>query len=194
MKSRKYETGMTLIEILVTMLIVSIGLMGLASLQATSMKESLDTSQRSLGTWMADELVARMRANVQGMRDGGYTAAGANNALCNAAPAKMCGDYQQGSAAADCSASEMATYDVWEVVCGHDNGANVISGPNNSIAITQHSISCIDSDATDGDACSIGSNFNISLQWTSKAVQDATANQSNYNEDATQRIEMTVRP
>lgn len=194
MQYRLKHQGMTLIEVLVTMLVVSIGLMGLASLQATSIKESLSTSQRSMGTWMADELVARMRANVDGIRDGGYTTAGGNSTLCSASPVKMCSDSQKGNAATDCSPTQMAAYDVWEVLCGHDNGSNVISGTNDSISINNFSITCVDDDASDPDACSIGSNFTLRLEWESKAVQDATANQSNYDEDATQSIELTVRP
>lgn len=193
MQYRLKHQGMTLIEVLVTMLVVSIGLMGLASLQATSIKESLSTSQRSMGTWLADELVARMRANADGLGSG-YTTAGANAGLCNAGPAKMCSDSQKGSAAANCTANEMATYDVWEVMCGHDNGNNVISGANDTINITNYSITCTDSDASDAIPCSTGSNFRIRLEWVSKAVEDATANTSGYNESSTQNIELTVRP
>lgn len=193
MQNYSKHRGLTLIEVLVTMLVVSIGLMGLASLQATSIKESLGTSQRSMGIWMADELAARMRANSEGLGSG-YTTAGANNGLCNNGPGKMCSDNHQGDASDNCTANEMATYDVWEVVCGPAIDGDIMSGPNDSINITNYNIQCADSDTTDGTPCSPGSNFTITLEWSSKAIQDATANQSGYNEDATQQIELVVRP
>lgn len=179
------QLGMTLIEVLVTLLMVSIGLLGLASLQATSIKENMDTSKRSQGLWMVDELASRMRANPAGLATG-YTTAGDVATLCAGAP-KMCSDSFGGSAAGNCTANEMARYDVWEVICGHDNG-QVISGANDNIRITNYTIAC------DAAPCSTDSSFSIRIDWVAKAVTDATASSSKYNENATQSINLTVRP
>jgi len=176
---------MTLIEVLVTLLMVSIGLLGLASLQATSIKENMDTSKRSQGLWMVDELASRMRANPAGLA-AGYTTAGNIATLCTAAP-KMCSDSYTGSAAGNCTANEMAHYDVWEIICGHDNG-DIISGSNDNIRITNYSIAC------DAAPCSTNTNFTIQIDWIAKAVTDATANNAKYNENSTQSINLTLRP
>lgn len=57
------ESGFTLLEILIAMLVLSIGLMGLAGLMASSMKNNLSASHRTQATWMAYDIIDRMRAN-----------------------------------------------------------------------------------------------------------------------------------
>jgi type IV pilus assembly protein PilV len=183
--------GVSLIEVLVTVLIMSVGLMGLASLQANSLKNGLDSSRRSQGVWIMEEIISRMRANDAGLATG-YTAAAANGALCGNGPAKLCADNFNGGARsaanATCSADEMAEFDVWEVFCGYDNGDDVISNSTDAVNITNYSITC-------GAApCPTTANFTISISWVSKSVTDQTANQANYAEDAVQTITHTIRP
>lgn len=57
------ETGATLIEVLVAMVILAIGLLGLAGLQATSIQSNHSAYYRSQATILASDLADRMRAN-----------------------------------------------------------------------------------------------------------------------------------
>ncbi|NOS87695.1 MAG: type IV pilus modification protein PilV [Methylococcaceae bacterium] len=59
----KTERGFTLIEVLVAMVVLSIGLLGLAGLQATSLKSNQSAYHRSQATQLAYEMADRMRAN-----------------------------------------------------------------------------------------------------------------------------------
>lgn len=174
------ETGITLIEVLVTVLVVSIGMLGLASLQATSIKEGMDTSKRSQGLWMIDELAARMRVNSAGLETG-YTEAGTIATLCNDAVAQCIG-------ANECTGNQMARFDVWQVICGPNAGDGVIASSNDNINLTDYSITC------DTAPCTSDSNFTISISWIAKAVTDATASNSKHNESDEQSITMTIRP
>lgn len=54
---------MTLIEALVTVVIMSIGLLGLAALQNTSVKFTYDSYLRTQSSMLASDLFDRMRAN-----------------------------------------------------------------------------------------------------------------------------------
>lgn len=63
---RKYQRGVSLIEVLVTMLVISIGLLGMAKLQITSVQSSYSAQLRSQATWLANDLLDRMRANPSG--------------------------------------------------------------------------------------------------------------------------------
>jgi type IV pilus assembly protein PilV len=159
--------------------------MGLAALQATSIKTSMDTAKRSQGLWLVEEIASRMRVNEAGLTDG-YTTAAA--AACTDTPAKYCSDYVTGTAADNCSANEMAAYDVWEVFCGHDDALGVTSNSNAAMNITDHTITC------DTAPCSAQSNFTISLQWTAKSIADSATNSSGYAESDTQNISITIRP
>jgi type IV pilus assembly protein PilV len=58
------NTGFTLIEVLIAMLVLAVGLLGLASLQATSLRNTQSSYNRSLATELAYDLADRMRANL----------------------------------------------------------------------------------------------------------------------------------
>lgn len=60
MKSSK---GYSLLEALVTLLVVSFGLLGIAALIANSLKLNQSAFQRTQATWLANEIIDRMRAN-----------------------------------------------------------------------------------------------------------------------------------
>lgn len=56
-------SGFTLIESLVALLIMSIGLLGVAALQLASLKANHGAFQRTQATFLAQDIVDRMRAN-----------------------------------------------------------------------------------------------------------------------------------
>lgn len=57
------QNGATLIEVLITVVILSIGLIGLAGLQSTSVQSNQSAYYRSQATILAYDLADRMRAN-----------------------------------------------------------------------------------------------------------------------------------
>ena len=57
------QRGFTLMEVLVTMLVLGVGLLGLASLQAQGMKFNHDAHVRSQATTLATAIMDQMRAN-----------------------------------------------------------------------------------------------------------------------------------
>ena len=61
------KTGFTLIEVLIAMLVLAVGLLGLAGLQATSLSNSQSAYNRSQATQLAYELADNMRANIPGV-------------------------------------------------------------------------------------------------------------------------------
>lgn len=58
------NTGFTLIEVLIAMLVLAVGLLGLAGMQATSLKNNQSAYNRSQATQLAYDLADRMRANI----------------------------------------------------------------------------------------------------------------------------------
>ena len=67
-----HQRGFTLIEILVTVIILAIGLLGLAGLQLGGLRYSFSAYQRSQATIMANDIADRMRANRTVAEAGGY--------------------------------------------------------------------------------------------------------------------------
>ena len=107
------ESGFSLIEVLVALLVLSIGLLGLAMLQVQGMRFTNDSYQRTQATLLAYDLMDRMRANKVGADAGAYcltTAAPANP--CNTTvvpPSNTCGD------SGGCTTKEdLARYDLYK--------------------------------------------------------------------------------
>ena len=63
MKLNRKQSGLTLIEILISVLIISIGLLGVAGLHAYSLRNNYDALMRSHASALASDIADRMRAN-----------------------------------------------------------------------------------------------------------------------------------
>ncbi len=57
------QSGFSLIEVLVTMVVIALGLLGFAGLQVHSLKSNRISMQRSQATILASDILDRMRAN-----------------------------------------------------------------------------------------------------------------------------------
>jgi len=71
----KRQHGFTLLEVLIALLILSIGLLGLAALQTTGLRSNQMASMRTLATEAAYDITDRMRANPVGVAAGEYVIA-----------------------------------------------------------------------------------------------------------------------
>ena len=58
------QAGVTLIEALITVLVVSIGLLGIAALQVVGVQESASAYRHTQAVWLAYDMADRMRANI----------------------------------------------------------------------------------------------------------------------------------
>lgn len=67
--------GFTLIEVLVTFLIIGIGLLGLAALQTSTVNEQFEAYQKVQVTSMLDDMAQRLRSNPVAAKAGEYTVA-----------------------------------------------------------------------------------------------------------------------
>lgn len=82
------QSGFTLLEVLVAMLVLSIGLLGLAGLMASSMRNNESAYHSTQATWLAYDILDRLRANRTAARAGTYNVATLGNpAVCSTAAA-----------------------------------------------------------------------------------------------------------
>ena len=79
--------GLTLIEVLISLLVLSIGILGLATLQTASLGFNAGASHRTQATVLAYDMAERMRANRQAALAGAYDIAFEDPAPACAAPA-----------------------------------------------------------------------------------------------------------
>jgi len=71
-RSGRAQHGMTLIEVLVTLVLISVGLLGVAALQLTSLKNNQESYVRSQAAMLAADVLDRMRSNQTGFNAGNY--------------------------------------------------------------------------------------------------------------------------
>jgi type IV pilus assembly protein PilV len=60
--------GLTLIEVMVTLVVISMGLLGVAALQIRTLRHNYDALMRSHASALADDIADRMRANSAAVR------------------------------------------------------------------------------------------------------------------------------
>jgi len=99
----KNSNGFTIIEVLVAMVILSIGVLGLGGLQLTALQNTQGGHLRSQASILAYDIIDSMRANIPAVTDGNYSIA-----LAEATSATVdC--YGSG---ADCATNQMAASDL----------------------------------------------------------------------------------
>lgn len=143
--SARYSHGFTIIEVAIAMLILSVGLLGVAGLQATGMQSTYQSHQRAVAMVQARDLADRMRANTAGVRGGEYI-----KTIPTAAPSPDCE-----SAGSTCDAAQLAASDLYN--WASMNGELLPSG--------QGSIACADLDASTAAVLESGSDCLITVRW-----------------------------
>jgi type IV pilus assembly protein PilV len=106
------QSGASLIEILVSIVIASIGLLALAGVNASSVRYAKLTQYRATASQLATDLGERLRANKSGFVAGNYTYAttfAVQNSSVNSTPTNVCD-----STASPCTAAELAAADLWQ--------------------------------------------------------------------------------
>ena len=98
------QAGFTLMEVLIALLILSIGLLGLASLQTNGLRSNQMASMRTTATQLANDIADRMRANPTGVDAQRYVIA-----TSDADPVIPVGETCEGTT---CTSTQMATYDL----------------------------------------------------------------------------------
>lgn len=160
-----------MVEVLVTLFILSIGLLGVASLQFVSAFSNADALNRSQSLLVAQQFSERLRASASSSATGNglvvhndyfrpelYNFADLScpdggtpeQCYCLAVPADI-PDCQSNV----CSAAQFAVFDAYEVSC-----AATSANP-----IVKIGLSCTDNNVLDADVCSVGSRQRIILAW-----------------------------
>lgn len=118
--------GFAMIEVLVTMVIMAVGMLGIASMLLLSHKASSSSYLKQQAMQTTYNIIDRMRANRQAAIDGSYNV----NNLASGVPTLPSTPSPDCSSAA-CTPTQLATYDVWYWLA-----RDVSLLPNGSASIT----------------------------------------------------------
>lgn len=134
------QSGFTMIEVLVTLIILSLGLLGLAGMQATGLKSNHQAYMRSQATLLAYDMGDRLRANMAGVEAGAYNdiegipenAANCEAGACSPAQMAAFDAFQWNSALADVLPSGQGIVDragnIFTISVMWDNDRSGVSG------------------------------------------------------------------
>lgn len=144
---RRIQSGFTLIEVLIAVLVLSIGLLGLAALQTSGLSMNHSAYLRSQATILAADMADRMRANRAGVTADDY-----NNPSSSA--------HAGCTTTGGCNSSDLAENDMFEWSTALGDALPAGEG-----------VVCLDSDPADGtgvaaNGCDGGGNvYAIKIWW-----------------------------
>lgn len=113
------QQGATLIEILVSVLVIALGLLTMASVQSNSVKFQKTSEFRAVATLLASDLADRMRANQPGVVAQGYAVNSGSFSeglltADNEGATQACGTIDALGKLQPCSEQQMAAEDMYE--------------------------------------------------------------------------------
>ncbi|MFZ1319759.1 MAG: type IV pilus modification protein PilV [Candidatus Nitrotoga sp.] len=146
------QSGFSMLEVLVTILVVSFGLLGMAALITTGMRSNNTAYYRSIATQQTLDIADRMRANLAGVRTEDY------NAMSAVIPVSA------DCVAGNCTSAQMSVFDhaQWNTANAAllPGGVGAVSGtPATGYLITMRWIEKEMGGATD-PACPVGTPVN----------------------------------
>ncbi|MEK7258768.1 MAG: type IV pilus modification protein PilV [Pseudomonadota bacterium] len=98
--------GIGMIEVLVTLLIISVGFLSMAGLQTVAKRSNFDAVQRTTAVILAQDILEKMRANPLSLEEYLTSAAGLGGGTLTE-PTQAC------SSAERCNTAQLAAYDQW---------------------------------------------------------------------------------
>jgi type IV pilus assembly protein PilV len=188
----KSNTGFSMIEVLITMFVISVGVLGLLALQGFGFKINHSAHLKSQVVSTINDMADRMRANSEGLGSDRYAAIDTSTLSAN--PGKNC-------IASSCNEQELALYDIYswgkglskKLPQGYgtvtiarsascDNGdlptctdasAPSCDNANNLICTDASTSTCTD---TSTPSCIAGPNHTISVFWDDDRDGNANTN------------------
>ena len=125
LSKRQGQKGLSLVESMIALLVISVGLLGIASLQITAMNQNASALHHSQAVWIAYNITDRIRANISQFNnyDGIDTSTG----------------YSQDCVSNACTNAQMLTADAadWQVmVNGLPGGRGIISSNADGLLVS----------------------------------------------------------
>lgn len=159
------SSGFAMIEVLISVVILSVALLGLAGLQVVGMKGTQHAVMTTQATLLTQRLAEKIRANP----DGNY-----NQAIdCSVAIPQNCSLH-------GCDPDQLAVYDLYRVQCGMQIGADMMGGISNTLINGRLQIVC---------PAGLGAACNITTLWDEHVIDE---NQVTVNDVVPKQLQLVV--
>jgi len=175
------QRGLGIIEVLVALVVVSFGVLGMASLQLTGMKHSSGSFNRLKALMYAENMATQIRINQDAVDTLEYAGFDSDSLNCAAIPAPYC-QARQGIAAAACNTSQMAAFDLFTVSCGDVGSDGAQKGVVGTLPNGNLNVTCL------ATPCTPDSAYQITVSWSEGRARTAS------DELVTRRVQVRLRP
>ena len=128
------QRGFSLIEVLVAVLVVAVGLVGLAGMQLVGLKSNQQSFSKNQAAHHTQALLERMRGNPQGVIARNYLI-DSSTITCGTAPAVVCTEKTS-----TCNASQIAIFDIHQAYCGSTSASS--GGIRRDLSNSRLNITC----------------------------------------------------
>jgi len=158
------QRGFTMLEVMITLVVFAIGMLGMAGMQVIAKKNNFEAAQRTAATALAYDIIERMRANPTQLQEFAGDASTPPGALGGAsrgtsAPTPNC-------ASTSCSAYQLSQYDLWEWEQALDGASEVSNG--NSAGGLALPTACLSTTVASG-ATNRSGLYAVAIAWRSAA-------------------------
>ena len=171
--TRHYQRGFNLIEVLVAMVVLSMGLLGIAALQLTGVRSTQGSYYRSQATSIMSDLAERIHANkINAVSYGGTS----TSAVLTLSPS---------SCVIPSGTPALVVSDLNDVGCGANSAGNLM--PSGVLKTY-----CIDNVSGVATACATDLRMDIEIDWTEQGA--ITNSASAVAADTAQSVVMTIQP
>lgn len=191
-----------MVEVLVTLVILSTGLLSMATLQITGLRSTNSSTYRTQATLIASDIAERMRTNPAAIRNNNFMDVDSStNIDCNVLPVPYCEEFYNASTSAVtpaqvCTSDEMAAFDINVWFCGQaisSAGTGIrAGGVQKLLPSALATIMCTDTNpggVADADLCTNRSPHIISITWNEpNPIPDSD------NPIVSQNLSMTIQP
>jgi len=167
--TNKYQSGFSLIEVMIAAFVLSIGILGIVGLQALSVKGTHQSFMRHQATYLVHNIAEKMRANIDATKAGSYVV-DSDTVVC-ATSVTDCA-----TTTATCTETQLATYDLNRLICGFEPSSGInSSGLKNILSGGKLEITCQTTTGAGGalvSHCDDG-RVNIKVSWLERALDKA---------------------
>lgn len=187
--ARRHQTGVSLIEVLIAVLVLAVGFVGYAAMQMLGIRTNNEALYRTQAMALAESMAERMYANRSAINDLDVNAGNSlydgieSSALSCGEPPAQC-DRSGDVAPVDCTVDQLVTFDAYSVFCGRQGGENLVGGIQDLLPSGTLSVAC-----TDPAGCSPTSPHTVTVTW-----EETNINRNSDDEFVTRTVSIQVIP
>ncbi len=158
--------GIAMLEVLIALVVVSLGVLGMAGMQLNTIRVASGSQNRSQAVLYAETIIASMRSHPSAVNGMLYDGLDSLTVNCDARPALYCSAYSGSSDPTPLCTTEASIVEneFFSAACGHWTGTAAENGITENLPNGAITIRC------DEAVCTPTSSYTVSVTWSETEV------------------------